>query len=179
MDLKIVQNAFVDELEKISVDLTTEAREHIKTKNFALSAKQSDTGKPAYPIHDKSHAANALARVKQHGSPAERAEVYKDVAKKYPELASRSDVPAVRAKAKHASPLNELREILGVGGKYAFDRAAALEALKSEAGPALGAIGGAGLAAGLGKSPLSGAALGYGAGSLPEILLGKKHVSKG
>jgi bacterioferritin len=87
-------------LDKTGSDLTTAGREQIANKNFALSAKQSDTGKPAYPIHDKAHAANALARVKQHGTPAEKAEVYKDVARKFPELAARSSVPSVQAKVK-------------------------------------------------------------------------------
>jgi hypothetical protein len=83
---------------KTSSDLTEAVRARIKPKNFALSAKQSDTGKPAYPIEDRRHAANALARVKQHGDSGERAEVYRDVAKKYPEMASHSDVPEVKAK---------------------------------------------------------------------------------
>jgi len=88
---------------KIASELTPAGREHIKAKNFALSAKQSDTGKPAYPIHDKEHAANALARVKQFGSPSEKSEVYKDVARKFPELAARSDVSAVRGRVKEAA----------------------------------------------------------------------------
>jgi hypothetical protein len=88
MDLNVVYASFCDELEKIKLasELTEAAREHIKSKNFAISAKQSDTGKPAYPIEDKRHAANALARVKQFGSPSEKAEVYKDVARKYSAL---------------------------------------------------------------------------------------------
>lgn len=89
-------------LAKISSELTAAGRDHIKDKNFALSSEQSDTGKPAYPIHDKAHAANALARVKQHGSPSEKAEVYRDVAKKFPGLAAHSSVPAVREKEKDA-----------------------------------------------------------------------------
>jgi len=76
-----------DELEKIAADLTTEGRAHIAPKNFALSSKQSDTGKPAYPIHDKAHAKSALGLVGMHGDADEKAEVYKDVAKKFPSLA--------------------------------------------------------------------------------------------
>lgn len=68
-----------------------------------------------------------------------------------------------------------LNELIDITKSAAFDRKKALSALVQEAGPALGAIGGAGLAAGMGKSPLSGAALGYGVGSLPEIALGKGH----
>ena len=96
--------SFLDELEKIghskkeAAELTEAARDKIAPKNFALSAKQSDTGAPKYPIEDKAHAANALARVKQHGTPAEKSEVYKDVAAKFPELAHRSSVEAVREK---------------------------------------------------------------------------------
>ncbi|WP_273845405.1 hypothetical protein [Rubrobacter calidifluminis] len=39
-----------------------------------------------YPIHDKAHARNALARVAQHGTPAEQAAVKKAVYSRYPEL---------------------------------------------------------------------------------------------
>lgn len=99
---------------KTAAELTTEGREKIKEKNFSLSAEQSDTGKPAYPIEDKSHAANALARVKQFGSPAEKAEVYKDVAKKYPGLAMRSSVEEVKEKAKKAGM--GVLPFLGAGG---------------------------------------------------------------
>jgi hypothetical protein len=54
-----------------------------------------------------------------------------------------------------------------------------IEGAKGEAGPALGATIGAGLASATGGNPLSGAALGYGAGSLPEMILShraKAHV---
>ena len=37
-----------------------------------------------YPIPDRSHARNALARVSQHGTPTEKAEVRKKVKSKYP-----------------------------------------------------------------------------------------------
>lgn len=57
--------------------LTTKARDDIKGKNFALSGRR-------YPIEDASHARNALARVSQHGSPAEKAEVRSKVERKYP-----------------------------------------------------------------------------------------------
>ena len=38
----------------------------------------------AYPIEDKAHARNALARVSQHGSPSEKKEVRAAVHRKYP-----------------------------------------------------------------------------------------------
>lgn len=57
--------------------LTTRGREQIKEKNFALPGHR-------YPIHDSTHARNALARVAQHGSAEEQAVVRAKVHKKYP-----------------------------------------------------------------------------------------------
>lgn len=94
--------AMRDELSKIAKDLTQAARDKIAPKNFALTAKQTGTGEPGYPIEDRRHAANALSRVDQNGTPQQKQEVYKDVARKYPELAHKSDVPELREKAKHA-----------------------------------------------------------------------------
>lgn len=126
--------------EKTSADLTTSGREHIKAKNFALTAKQSDTGKPAYPIHDKAHAANALARVKQHGTPAQQSEVYKDVARRYPELAARSDVPALKAKAKHAEHKMTPAKELAFYNKHPHLSPALHGGLGTVAGAAFGAL---------------------------------------
>lgn len=60
--------------------LTTKARKKIKTKNFA------EPGKRAYPIEDRNHAINALARVSQNGSSSEKAQVRAAVKDKYPDL---------------------------------------------------------------------------------------------
>jgi len=57
--------------------LTAKARNAISGKNFALPGRR-------YPIEDASHARNALARVSQHGTPAEKAEVRSKVHEKYP-----------------------------------------------------------------------------------------------
>lgn len=57
--------------------LTSKGRAAIKTKNFALPGRR-------YPIEDKSHARNALARVSQHGTPAQKATVRAKVKSKYP-----------------------------------------------------------------------------------------------
>lgn len=54
----------------------------------------------SYPIEDKNHARNALARVSQHGSPAEKAEVRRKVEAKY---------PSIGEKKKHTS--SEGREV--------------------------------------------------------------------
>jgi hypothetical protein len=58
-------------------DLSTLGRKHIKPKNFALPGRR-------YPIEDRPHARNALARVAQHGTPAEQARVRAAVHRKYP-----------------------------------------------------------------------------------------------
>lgn len=87
-----------DWLEKEAAELTQAGREKIKSKNFAVPKGEGpgDTGK--YPIHDAAHARNALTRVRQFGSSGEKSKVYAAVAKKYPGLAERSSVPAVKKK---------------------------------------------------------------------------------
>lgn len=57
--------------------LTVKARKAIPSSKFAGPSR-------SYPIEDKSHARNALARVSQHGSPSVKAEVRAKVHKKYP-----------------------------------------------------------------------------------------------
>lgn len=88
--------------EKLANELTTEARDNIKAKNFAIPKGRR------YPIENKAHAENALARVDQFGSPGEKHQVYDAVAEKYPGLASRSSVPGVQkelARDKQGSSL--------------------------------------------------------------------------
>lgn len=58
--------------------LTSARRNALPTKSFA------EPGKRAYPIPDKSHARNALARVAQHGTPAEKKQVRAAVKRKFP-----------------------------------------------------------------------------------------------
>lgn len=57
--------------------LDTNARHHIAHKNFALPGER-------YPIEDKVHARNALARISQHGTEAEKEKVRAAVHRKYP-----------------------------------------------------------------------------------------------
>ena len=75
--------------------LDTEDREDLKPKQFALpkKAKTDDARAESgnYPIPDLSHARNALARVAQHGTPAEQARVRAAVYKKYPGLKKRTE----------------------------------------------------------------------------------------
>lgn len=67
--------------------LTEKARNKMPSKDFALPGKgKGPAGKGAgsYPIEDKSHARNALVRVSQHGTPAEKATVRAKVKAKFP-----------------------------------------------------------------------------------------------
>jgi len=57
--------------------LTAAQRNALPEGDFALPGGR-------YPIENASHARNALARVAQHGSPAEKATVRRKVASKYP-----------------------------------------------------------------------------------------------
>jgi len=59
--------------------LTTAARKKLPTRVFALPGRR-------YPIEDQAHARNALARVSQDGTPAEKAAVRRAVGRRYPGL---------------------------------------------------------------------------------------------
>lgn len=60
--------------------LSYKARKRLPSTAFAEPKKRK------YPIEDKSHARNALARVSQYGSPAEKRKVRSAVHKKYPSI---------------------------------------------------------------------------------------------
>ena len=62
--------------------LTAAGRKRIKSSNFALPERR-------YPIHDKSHARNALARVSQHGTSSEKSKVRSAVSRRYPGIKQR------------------------------------------------------------------------------------------
>ncbi len=62
--------------------LTAKGRRRIKRSNFALPGRR-------YPIHDASHARNALARVAQSGTPAQKKAVRRAVRRKYPSIGKR------------------------------------------------------------------------------------------
>lgn len=69
--------------------LSAHEREKMPKSEFALPGKgkgPKGAGAGSYPIPDESHARNALARVSQHGSPAEKAEVRRKVRAKYPDI---------------------------------------------------------------------------------------------
>lgn len=58
----------------------TKNRKKLSKKMFALP------GKRKYPIPDKAHARNALARVAQKGTPAEQKKVKAAVKKRFPSI---------------------------------------------------------------------------------------------
>lgn len=60
--------------------LTTKKRKDLPKASFAIPEKR------AYPIHDRAHAANALARVSQHGTPEEKRRVRAAVCRRYPDM---------------------------------------------------------------------------------------------
>jgi hypothetical protein len=69
--------------------LTTTKRKKLPKTSFALPGKgEGPHGKGAgsYPIPDPGHARNALARVSQHGSSAEKKKVRAAVKRKFPSI---------------------------------------------------------------------------------------------
>lgn len=60
--------------------LTPKARKALPKSQFAIPSER------AYPIQDKPHARNAMARVAQNGTPAEQAQVRAAVHRKYPNM---------------------------------------------------------------------------------------------
>ena len=64
--------------------LTSKERNNLPKSEFAIPSER------AYPIPDKSHSRNALARVAQHGTPSEKAEVRAAVHSKYHDIGSPS-----------------------------------------------------------------------------------------
>ena len=64
--------------------LTTKRRAKLPDSAFVFPPKGDEPGR--YPINDRRHAANALARVAQFGTPAEKAAVKAAVCKRYPDF---------------------------------------------------------------------------------------------
>lgn len=60
--------------------LTSKVRDSLPDDDFVFPKERK------YPIHDKSHARNALARVSQHGTPSEKSRVKSRVRTKFPSI---------------------------------------------------------------------------------------------
>jgi hypothetical protein len=54
--------------------LTSKGRKAVADKNFVYPPSKANP-EGAYPIHDRAHGANALARVMQNGTQAEKKKV--------------------------------------------------------------------------------------------------------
>lgn len=68
-------------------ELTAAQRKRIPKSSFAVPSKRSKSGgSGGYPIPDEAHARNALSRVSQYGTPAEKAQVRAKVAAKFPNI---------------------------------------------------------------------------------------------
>jgi hypothetical protein len=67
--------------------LTYGERKRLKSSAFAIPSARE------YPIFDKAHARNALQRVSEFGTPAEKAKVRAAVHKKFPSIGRKSGVP--------------------------------------------------------------------------------------
>ncbi len=74
-----VKATALDKILALSV-LTAEKRKKLKSSDYAIPEKK------AYPIHDETHARNALARVSQHGTPEEKKRVRAAVKRRYPNI---------------------------------------------------------------------------------------------
>jgi hypothetical protein len=62
--------------------LTASRRKALPDSAFAIPERR------AYPIHDRTHARNALARVEQHGTSEEKRRVRAAVKRRYPGIGS-------------------------------------------------------------------------------------------
>jgi len=60
--------------------LTAKKRKNLKKSSFAIPSKRS------YPIEDKTHAKNALARVSQFGTSTQKTKVRAAILRKYPNI---------------------------------------------------------------------------------------------
>jgi len=74
------------DIQTMAKDLSsTKERKKLSKKSFALP------GKRKYPIPDKAHARNALARVAQNGTPAEQKKVRAAVKKRFPSIGKKKN----------------------------------------------------------------------------------------
>jgi hypothetical protein len=69
--------------------VVTMAKLNAKKRNALPTSDFAEPSERAYPIHDESHARNALARVSQFGSAKEKAQVRAAVRRKYPGMSHR------------------------------------------------------------------------------------------
>jgi len=74
--------------------LSSKQRKKLPKSDFAVP------GKRAYPVNDKAHARNALARASQYATPSVKKAVKAKVAKKFPGIAVSGKAAKNKAKGK-------------------------------------------------------------------------------
>jgi len=73
--------------------LSSSRRQKMPSSQFALPGKgegKGGKGAGSYPINDAAHARNALARVAQHGTSEEKAQVRAKVKARFPNIGKSS-----------------------------------------------------------------------------------------
>ena len=73
------------------VTLSSKARSGLDSSKFALPAQRK------YPIEDKAHARNALARASQHASPELQAKIKAKVKRRFPNIKVEGEASKERA----------------------------------------------------------------------------------
>lgn len=79
--------------------LSYHERKDLPEKDFALPGKRNG-GKGGYPIPDAAHARNALSRVSQFGTPAQKTEVREKVHEEYPGIGEKKKRGSLRRVAE-------------------------------------------------------------------------------
>lgn len=87
---------------KLASELSTKARNRLGEGEFALPGRR-------YPIHDRPHARNALARVAQHGTASEQSQVRKAVHARFPDVGEEKKAasPSSKTDWQRATPLEK------------------------------------------------------------------------
>jgi len=102
--------------------LSAKAREKLRPSDFVFPKTRQ------YPIPDENHARNALARVAQYGTAAEKAAVQAAVRRKFPKIGALAEAAAKKLHAepkgerdkggeKHESAAEKRREMLSMAAK--------------------------------------------------------------
>lgn len=113
----------LEALAKTAGTLTLAKRQDLPTKVFAIPKGEGPGGTGKYPIHDEAHARSALSFVQRHGTPEEKSKVFAAVGKRYPHLAARSSIPAVKEHGqKHMKTASTVERIREAQEKLAFDQ---------------------------------------------------------
>jgi len=104
LELRSVQS-MRQEYEKIAAELTAETRADLPKKDFAVSAKKSNTGDKAYPIPDRQHASSALGFAKMHGDSADLAAVRAKIKARFPDMLGKEAANLLSSLGSKLAPL--------------------------------------------------------------------------